>query len=148
MGLTEGRRKEVEQVVQMMSEYYWAAEDAPTPHERRLAVMLQDVLAALAAAERVADENYSDLLAQMDEAWGSAPEIGRVEINAFLESRIVHKPTTKLRERLRKLEAVADAARAIIQLGVGRVVVAGAMDTRLRLALSALDAEPVKEGGR
>ena len=65
--------------------------------------------------ERIAGENYADLLDQMDEAWGrwpdagAAPEVGRVEINAFLESRIVHKPTTKLRERLRKLEEVRDA---------------------------------------
>ena len=69
--------------------------------------------------ERIADENYADLLDQMDEAWGhwpdagAAPEVGRPEINAFLESRIVHKPTTELRERLRKLEAVVEAAREV-----------------------------------
>lgn len=63
--------------------------------------------------ERIATleaENYSDLMDQMDEAWGSAHSIGRNEIEAFILSRSVHRPTTKLRERIAELEALIDAA--------------------------------------
>jgi hypothetical protein len=59
---------------------------------------------------RIAGENYMDLLDQMDRSWGNASEVSRLEINAFIESRIVHKPTASLREALRrvveKLEAI------------------------------------------
>lgn len=47
------------------------------------------------------DENYSDLLEQMDEAWG--PCFGNVrgeEVRAFLDSRRTHKPTNSLRKQL------------------------------------------------
>jgi hypothetical protein len=64
----------------------------------------------LAAIEKIVDENYSDLLDQMDEAWGRAREIGRVEINAFLESRIVHKPTASVRKQLATAERRAEEA--------------------------------------
>ena len=100
--------------------------------------------------ERIAGENYADLLDQMDEAWGrwpdagAAPEVGRVEINAFLESRIVHKPATRLRERLWRLEAVVTAAQAMIG-----VPLEDAQDLArqrcLTDALSALDTEVVKQ---
>lgn len=53
--------------------------------------------------EEVANENYTDLLEQMDEAWGSAMEIGRPEVNAMIESRRVHKPTSSLREKNTRL---------------------------------------------
>lgn len=71
-----------------------------------------------ARLQGMADENYSDLLVQMDEAWGATPEsrimaIGRIEINAFLESRLVHKPTTRLREENARLRA------ALLLLGGG-----------------------------
>lgn len=59
----------------------------------------------LAELQRIRDENYSDLLDQMQEAWGDSSTIGRSEVNAFLESRIVHKPTTRLREELQSLSA-------------------------------------------
>ena len=63
---------------------------------------------------RIRDENYSDLLDQMDERWGNVSEaIGRSEINAFLESRIVHKPAARLRARIKTLE---DALRPLAAL--------------------------------
>jgi len=55
-------------------------------------------------------ENYTDLLDQMDEAWGVSGQPERVEINAFIESRRVHKPTTRLRERIATLEAEIEEA--------------------------------------
>lgn len=54
--------------------------------------------------EKLRGENYSDLLDQMDEAWGNAREIGRVELNAFIETRRVHVPTTRLRAALEQAE--------------------------------------------
>ncbi len=50
--------------------------------------------------QRIADENYADLLDQMQERWGDAQEIGRPEINAFMESRFVHRPMRSLRTTL------------------------------------------------
>jgi hypothetical protein len=65
---------------------------------------LKDARAEIA---RLRAENYSDLLDQMDEAWGTVDEgssdVGRVELQAFLETRSVHKPTTRLREELDRL---------------------------------------------
>ena len=49
--------------------------------------------------QRLVDENYSDLLDQMDEAWGTIGSVGICEVNAFIGSRMVHQPTTKLREQ-------------------------------------------------
>ena len=70
--------------------------------------MIRVLAVDVEALERVSDENYTDLLDQMDEAWGTAMEIGRPEINAMIESRIVHRPTTSLRQRLVTLEAERD----------------------------------------
>lgn len=55
--------------------------------------------------ERIRDENYSDLLDEMQERWGDASTIGRSEINAFLESRIIHKPATRLRDAASNMKA-------------------------------------------
>lgn len=57
---------------------------------------------------RLKDENYQDLLDQMDEAWGVADLVGRSEINAFIESRMVHKPTASLRADNARLVAERD----------------------------------------
>jgi len=56
-----------------------------------------------AEVEQLRDENYTELLDQMDRSWGNATEIGRTEINVFLESRIVHKPITRLRAENKRL---------------------------------------------
>lgn len=59
--------------------------------------------------QRIADENYTDLLDQMDEVWGTLAhgpsKVGRVEVQVFLETRRVHTPTTRLRARVGVLEA-------------------------------------------
>lgn len=60
----------------------------------------QRALSAEGDLAAVTAENYGDLLDQMDEVWGNAQEIGRSEIRAFLESRRVHTPTTRLREQV------------------------------------------------
>jgi len=55
------------------------------------------------AAERARDENYTDLLDQMAESWGpvsASGDLTREEVQAFLSSRIVHKPATILRAQL------------------------------------------------
>jgi hypothetical protein len=67
----------------------------------------EQLQARVTALEKVADENYSDLLDQMQRAWGDVREIGRAEIDAFLESRVVHKPTTRLRANYEALQAIA-----------------------------------------
>lgn len=65
----------------------------------------------LAELTRIQDENYSDLLDQMDEAWGkNFGAIGGTEIRAFLESRIVHKPAKRLRAQLSAAQAERDRA--------------------------------------
>jgi len=98
----------------MLSGVDWLAKDTARrlARQRVLEVHAPALLASLAAVE---GENYSDLLDQMDEAWGNAPEIGRSEINAFLESRIVHKPTTRLRAELTLLRTVAVAAKNCLE---------------------------------
>ena len=58
--------------------------------------------------DRLLSENYWDLIEQMREAWGTlnnpGQEIGWCEIEAFISSRMVHKPTTSLRERIEGLK--------------------------------------------
>jgi len=66
---------------------------------------------------RLRDEQYTDLLDQMQEAWGPETygDVGRCEVRAFLQSRIVHMPTTSLRaerdalkEKLAAFEGMLD----------------------------------------
>jgi len=81
--------------------------------------------------ERLRAENYHDLLDQMEERWGPmngggpCDTIGRVEVQAFLESRATHRPTTRLRERLAKAEsalrACADVVLSVVQSHKGSV---------------------------
>lgn len=63
--------------------------------------------------QRLKDEHYSDLLGQMEEAWGrNYREITGEELRAFLDSRVVHKPHTNLTarcERFRKALENSDA---------------------------------------
>ena len=74
----------------------------------RVKELEQELAELRAEVGRVKAENYADLLDQMDESWGSAREIGRPEINAFLETRAVHLPTTRLRAQVARLrEALA-----------------------------------------
>lgn len=58
---------------------------------------------AEAERDRLRDECYTDLLRQMDEAWGKDSgrnqQIGRIEIEAFLASRMTHRPTERHRTR-------------------------------------------------
>lgn len=72
----------------------------------RLSRALRAVMGENEQLARERDENYSDLLDQMDECWGKGHyEVDSAEVRAFLESRIVHKPTTRLRQRVAQLEA-------------------------------------------
>jgi hypothetical protein len=72
--------------------------------------------------ERIRDENYQDLLDQMDEAWGvNFQEVGGPEIRAFLESRIVHKPTASLRSELASRNQEIERLRKTHDQGVRRL---------------------------
>ena len=69
-----------------------------------------------AELEELRDENYGDLLEQMDEAWG--PGFNNVrgeEVRAFLDSRRTHKPTRSLRKQLEEMRAELAARDAQIQ---------------------------------
>jgi hypothetical protein len=79
------------------------------PSDRDLINGLDNIIGGIATLRAELDklraENYTDLLDQMDEAWGQARTIGREEVTAFLVSRMTHTPTTRLRAENKELRA-------------------------------------------
>jgi hypothetical protein len=75
--------------------------------------------------ERLRDENYTDLLDQMDEAWGRGfAMVGGSEIRAFIESRRVHKPTATARATARA-DAIRECARLAQSMAAGETYETG-----------------------
>jgi len=106
---------------ELASEYTTAALLLLDEADSALAALHAEVERLTAEQDRlqqVADENYADLLDQMQERWGNAQEIGRPEINAFLESRFVHRPTESLRATLSALQR-AEAGKCREAFGQG-----------------------------
>lgn len=64
---------------------------------------VDEVFALARQGLQLGEENYTDLLDQMDEAWGVTGSVNLAEIRAFIESRMVHKPTASLREKIATL---------------------------------------------
>lgn len=74
------------------------------------------IMALQKQLEELRDENYGDLLEQMDEAWGpSFNNVRGEEVRAFLDSRRTHKPTRSLRKQLEEIKSRTEYAEAYLQ---------------------------------
>ena len=66
----------------------------------------------IARIVELADENYTEIILDLQEVIPPGGEISRTEILAYLDSRRVHKPAKALRDRIADLESQLSAERA------------------------------------